>query len=80
MRALIAACISIAIGACGPTRHHGGDDDGTDACVGMQCNVVNCAGSASPTPDAAALVTRILYERFTSRPGAALNVTVATPG
>jgi len=48
MRALIAACISIAIGACGPTRHHGGDDDGTDACVGMQCNVVNCASKGKP--------------------------------
>src|SRR5262245_20178191 len=40
---------------------------------------VNCDGSNTPRGVAAAVVTRILYVRFTSRPGAGVKVAIVFP-
>jgi hypothetical protein len=53
MRAILASCVLVvSIAACGPSRTGGGDDDDSggkmDACVGLECQVVNCAAMGMP--------------------------------
>ena len=53
MRAILASCVLVvSIAACGPSRAGtGGDDDSggkMDACMGLECQVVNCSAMNMP--------------------------------
>ncbi len=53
MRSTLAACVlTLSLAACGSTKGGGGDTDGgngkPDACVGLQCQIVDCSPTGQP--------------------------------
>src|SRR5688572_14415131 len=53
MHRIYSVCFVITLAACGSNKGGGGDDGdggnmGVDACVGLECQVVNCAAMGQP--------------------------------